>query len=109
MANNNTNNPQQGTGTGAAVKDEVRIDEPRQYKVVFHNDDFTTMEFVTQVLMQVFGKPADEAVSLMMRVHRQGQATVGVYSYDMAMTKQSQATQMARNEGYPLKITCEPV
>ena len=44
----------------------------------------------------------------MMRVHREGQATVGIYSYDVAMTKASQATAMARNEGFPLKITCEP-
>jgi len=104
-------NDQQGTGTGtsAAARDRVHIEEPRQYKVIFHNDDFTTMEFVTDVLRVVFNKHADEAVTLMMKVHREGQAVVGVYSYDMAMTKASQATTMARNEGYPLKITCEPV
>ncbi len=97
-------------GTGAGVKSRVRvlIEEPRQYKVIFHNDDFTTMEFVTDVLRRVFNKPADEAVTLMMRVHQEGQAVVGIYSYDVAMTKASQATAMARNEGFPLKITCEP-
>ncbi|MBR3452352.1 MAG: ATP-dependent Clp protease adaptor ClpS, partial [Muribaculaceae bacterium] len=57
---------------------------------------------------RVFNKPADEAVTLMMRVHQEGQAVVGIYSYDVAMTKASQATAMARNEGFPLKITCEP-
>jgi ATP-dependent Clp protease adaptor protein ClpS len=66
------------------------------------------MEFVTEVLRRVFNKPADEAVTLMMRVHREGQAVVGIYSYDMAMTKVSMATTMARNEGFPLNITCEP-
>jgi ATP-dependent Clp protease adaptor protein ClpS len=66
------------------------------------------MEFVTDVLRRVFNKPADEAVTLMMRVHQEGQAVVGIYSYDVAMTKASQATAMARNEGFPLKITCEP-
>lgn len=98
----------QGTGTGAATKHRVRIEEPQQYKVVFHNDNVTTMEFVTEVLRSVFNKPADEAVALMMRVHREGHAVVGVYSYDVAMTKTSMATTMARQEGFPLQITCEP-
>ena len=97
-----------GTGTGVKSRERVLIEEPRQYKVIFHNDDFTTMEFVTDVLRQVFNKPADEAVTLMMKVHREGQAIVGVYSYDVAMTKASQASAMARREGFPLKITCEP-
>ena len=97
-----------GTGTGVKSRERVLIEEPRQYKVIFHNDDFTTMEFVTDVLRRVFNTPADEAVTLMMRVHREGQAVVGIYSYDVAMTKASQATAMARNEGFPLKITCEP-
>ena len=95
-------------GTGVSTRQRVRIEEPRQYKVIFHNDDFTTMEFVTEVLRLVFNKPADEAVTLMMRVHREGQAVVGIYSYDVAMTKASTATSMARREGFPLNITCEP-
>ena len=97
-----------GTGAGVKSRERVLIEEPRQYKVIFHNDDFTTMEFVTDVLRRGFNKPADEAVALMMRVHQEGQAVVGIYSYDVAMTKASQATAMARNEGFPLKITCEP-
>lgn len=104
----NSDHPNQGTGTGAATRDKVRIEEPRQYKVIFHNDDFTTMEFVTDVLRRVFNKAADEAVVLMMKVHREGQAIVGVYSYDVAMTKASRATSMARAEGFPLQVTCEP-
>lgn len=103
-----SDNNNQGTGTGTKTRSRIQIDEPRQYKVVFHNDDFTTMEFVTEVLRAVFNKPADEAVTLMMRVHREGRATVGVYSYDVAMTKASMATAMARQEGFPLNITCEP-
>ena len=97
-----------GTGTGTATRDKVRIEEPRRYKVVFHNDDFTTMDFVTEVLQVVFDKPSDEAVALMMRVHRVGYAVVAIYSYDVAMTKASLATPMARKEGFPLRITTEP-
>lgn len=104
MADNN----QRGTGTGAATLQRVRIEEPRHYKVIFHNDDFTTMEFVTEVLQKVFSKPVDQAVTLMMKVHREGQATVGIYSYDVAMTKASMATAMARQAGFPLRVTCEP-
>jgi len=100
--------PNQGTGTGAATRDKIRIEEPQQYKVLFHNDDFTTMEFVTDVLRTVFNKPADVAVTLMMKVHREGMAVVGVYSYDIAMTKATLATARARDEGFPLRITCEP-
>ena len=100
------NNP--GSGTGVKSRERILVEEPRQYKVIFHNDDFTTMEFVTDVLRRVFNKPADEAVALMMKVHRKGQAIVGIYSYDVAMTKASQATAMARQEGFPLNITCEP-
>ena len=102
------NHPNQGAGTGTKTRDRVLIEEPHQFKVVFHNDDFTTMEFVTEVLRSVFNKPADEAVVLMMKVHREGQAIVGVYSYDVAMTKASMAMSMARKEGFPLRVTCEP-
>ena len=59
------NNP--GSGTGVKSRERILVEEPRQYKVIFHNDDFTTMEFVTDVLRRVFNKPADEAVALMMR------------------------------------------
>ena len=104
MADNN----QPGSGTGVATRNRTLIEEPRQYKVLFHNDDFTTMEFVTEVLQTVFGKSVEEAVSLMMKVHREGHAVVGIYSYDVAMTKASLATAMARQEGFPLHITCEP-
>jgi ATP-dependent Clp protease adaptor protein ClpS len=103
-----TKKPNQGAGTGAKTRERVEIELPRQYKVIFHNDDFTTMEFVTEVLRTVFHKGSNEAVLLMMKVHREGQAIVGVYTYDEAMTKTNQAINMARSEGFPLRVTCEP-
>lgn len=96
-----------GAGTGAATREKVKIAMPKKYKVVFHNDNVTTMEFVTEVLRRIFNKPVDEAVALMMKVHREGRATVGVFSYDVAMTKASMTMAMARNEGFPLRVTCE--
>ena len=87
---------------------KIKFKEPSLYDVIMLNDDFTTMDFVTEVLQTVFGKSVEEAVSLMMKVHREGHAVVGIYSYDVAMTKASLATAMARQEGFPLHITCEP-
>ena len=98
----------QGTGSGSKTRERVLIEEPRQYKVIFYNDDFTTMEFVAHVIQVVFGKPSNDAVLLMLKVHREGQAVIGVYTYDVAMSKASTATTMARNQGYPLKIACVP-
>ena len=86
----------------------TRLKEPRRYKVYIHNDDFTTMEFVVKVLMTIFYKTKPEAEVLMMRVHRSDKAVVGSYSYDIAVSKVRKATQMARDEGYPLRLTYSP-
>ena len=85
---------------------ETSIDRPKKYKVIFHNDDFTTMEFVVEVLKTVFYKSEAEADVIMMKVHHNGQAEVGTYSYDVAMTKVEQTRSMARAEGFPLKVSC---
>ncbi|MDE6097093.1 MAG: ATP-dependent Clp protease adaptor ClpS [Muribaculaceae bacterium] len=78
---------------------------PRKYTVFIHNDDFTTMEFVVGVLTSVFHKTLEEAERLMLQVHHSEKAPVGSYSYDVAMTKVSKATEMARAEGFPLRLT----
>lgn len=94
----------------ASIKEKERtnLKEPRRYKVIFHNDDFTTMEFVVKVLTLVFFKSTEEAETLMMAVHRKGQAIVGIYSYDVAVSKVRKATEMARSEGFPLRLTYTP-
>lgn len=86
----------------------TRLKEPRRYKVFIHNDDFTTMDFVVKVLMTVFYKTKPEAEALMMRVHQSDKAVVGIYTYDIAVSKVRKATQMARDEGYPLRLTYSP-
>jgi ATP-dependent Clp protease adaptor protein ClpS len=86
----------------------VDLKEPRRYKVTIYNDDFTTMEFVIKVLTQVFFKSAQEAEQLMLQVHHADKAVVGIYTYDIAVSKVRRATQMARDEGYPLRLTYEP-
>ena len=94
----------------SSVRERQRTDlcEPRRYKVTIYNDDFTTMEFVVRVLMQVFFKSQSEAEQLMMLVHRTQKAVVGIYSYDIAVSKVLKATRMARDEGFPLRLTYEP-
>ena len=93
-----------------AVRDRIRTNlrEPRRYKVIIYNDDFTTMEFVVLVLTSVFFKSAEEAEALMLAVHKSGSAVVGIYSYDMAMSKVRKATMMAREENFPLRLECKP-
>ncbi len=73
-----------------------------------HNDDFTTMEFVVMMLKTVFQKPTEEAQRLMLTVHKQGQAAIGSYSYDLATSKSQKAMRMAREAGFPFKLTVEP-
>ena len=88
-------------------KRDLKIQEPKKYKVVMYNDDFTPMEFVVEILMEIFGKLYDDAINLMMEVHQGTKATVGVYTYDIASTKASQAMARAREEGYPFRVKCE--
>lgn len=94
--------------TSIREKERTNLKEPRRYKVIFHNDDFTTMDFVVKVLTLIFFKSEAEAETLMMAVHKKGQAIVGIYSYDMAVSKVNKATAMAREEGYPLRLTYSP-
>lgn len=81
--------------------------EPEDYRVYLINDDFTTMEFVISVLMSVFHKSLTEASTLTLEVHRRGRGMVGVYPYDIAVTKIDQVHMMARQRGFPLRCTME--
>ena len=93
-----------------SVRNRTNVDlrEPRRYKVIIYNDDFTTMEFVVLVLTSVFFKSAEEAEALMLAVHKSGSAVVGIYSYDVAISKVRKATMMAREENFPLRLECKP-
>lgn len=84
------------------------LKEPKRYKVTIYNDDFTTMEFVVKILVEVFYKSEAEAEVLMLKVHHSDKAVVGIYSYDVATSKVRKATNMAREAGFPLRLTVEP-
>lgn len=88
-------------------KSRINIREPKHYKVIMHNDDFTPMEFVVEILIYIFRKDLLEAERLMMMVHESGRAAVGTYSYDMAVTKVREALEMAKKEGFPFRMTVE--
>ena len=88
-------------------KTKVNIREPKHYQVIMHNDDFTSMDFVVDILKAIFHKEEAEAERLMLMVHEKGQAVVGVYPYDIAVTKVQAATARAREEGFPFRMTVE--
>ena len=94
---------------GEAVKERVKVEkrEPTLYKVVLLNDDYTTMEFVVNVLETVFQKSAAEAYRIMMQVHQNGRGIAGVYPWEVAETKVETLTSMARHAEYPLRAAIE--
>jgi ATP-dependent Clp protease adaptor protein ClpS len=85
-----------------------RVDKARRFKVLLHNDDYTTMEFVMLVLMKFFRKTETEAMQIMLSVHHKGQGVAGLYSRDVAETKVAQVMDFARENGMPLLVTSEP-
>jgi len=85
----------------------IRIREPKHYKVIMHNDDFTTMDFVVDILRDIFHKDEMEAERLMLLVHETGKAVVGSYPYDIAVSKVQTAAARAKAEGFPFRMTLE--
>jgi len=81
--------------------------EPPVRNVIFYNDDFTTMEFVVDVLISIFNKPHYEAEKLMNAVHQNGSAIVGTYTFDIAVSRKNLAVQVARKNGFPLRVEVE--
>ncbi|MFP4483640.1 MAG: ATP-dependent Clp protease adapter ClpS [Spirochaetota bacterium] len=96
-----------GNAEKTVEKTKEKVKEPDMYRVVLHNDDYTTMEFVVEVIMKVFHKSVMDATTIMLRVHKQGRGTVGTFTYDVAQTKAQQVHKLARQRDYPLKATVE--
>lgn len=100
--------------TDPSEGDDVELEDmpisatPRRYKVIFHNDDYTTMEFVVEVLKRFFHKTDTEAMHIMLTVHKSGAAVAGVFTRDVAETKKAQVLDYARENGMPLLLTTEP-
>ncbi len=88
---------------------DVKVEEPKMYQVLLHNDDYTTMEFVVNILMTVFHRTADQATNIMLAVHKRGKGIAGVYPHEIAETKADKTHFLAREAGYPLRCTLEEV
>ena len=85
----------------------LRIKEPNMYKVILHNDDYTSMDFVVDILMKIFHKNLEDAHIIMLNIHEKGKAVCGIYSYEIAQTKAMQVKQLAKQNQFPLLATIE--
>jgi len=95
-------------GEQTVLEREPKLDKPKMYKVLLHNDDYTTMEFVVWVLREVFAMTGDRALALMLAIHNTGRGVAGVYTRDIAETKAARAAELAEENGMPLMCTIEP-
>ena len=100
------NNSNQGS---VVTEDLIELREPRLYKVLLHNDDYTSMEFVISILETVFNKSAPDATKIMLNVHNEGRGIAGVYTREISETKISIVHQLAEKNGFPLRCSMEIV
>jgi ATP-dependent Clp protease adaptor protein ClpS len=96
-----------GTGSGIATKTRPKTKKPSLYKVLLLNDDYTPMEFVVLILERFFNKTRDQAVEIMLHVHRHGVGICGVFTFEVAETKVAQVIEFARRHQHPLQCTME--
>ena len=97
------------TNNATIIKNKAKISKPKHYKVIMYNDDYTSMEFVVDVLINIFKKSLEAANKIMIEVHKSGKGIAGIYPYDIAVTKASVAMAMAEEEGFPFKLIVEEV
>ncbi|ROR41121.1 ATP-dependent Clp protease adaptor protein ClpS [Caminibacter pacificus] len=96
-------------GTKTTLDNDLEILLPKLYRVILLNDDYTTFDFVIEILKSVFNKTEEEAINLTLKVDREGSATVGVYPYEIAEMKVNKVHSLARSAGYPLRARIEEV
>jgi ATP-dependent Clp protease adaptor protein ClpS len=101
--------PQTDFEEAAVAESREKTEEPPLYKVLLHNDDYTTMEFVVWVLKSVFNMDEEQAIQVMLNVHLRGLGVAGIYTYEIAETKVDKTTSLAREQEYPLLVTMEEV
>jgi len=95
------------SGTETVSEEKIKVKEPRLYKVILLNDDYTTMDFVVSILETIFLKSPPEAVRIMLAVHQAGRGVCGIYPRSIAEAKQDIVHKMARTEGFPLRCLIE--
>jgi ATP-dependent Clp protease adaptor protein ClpS len=101
------NRREDGTGVAVETRTKPRLKKPRMYKVLLHNDDYTTMEFVVYVLQGIFHHSEAEAMQIMLHVHKNGVGVAGVYTREVAETRIGQVEALARANEYPLRCSMD--
>lgn len=96
------------TDVDHVIEKKTRSKRPARFNVIMHNDDYTTMEFVIEVLQSIFHKESADATRLMLQIHRRGKALCGLYPFEIAETKIDKVHKAARAAGFPLRCTLEP-
>ena len=86
---------------------ELLLATPKEYKVLLLNDDYSTMDFVVNILMSIFYKTYEQSESIMIEVHKKGKGLCGIYSYEIAETKVEEVHKKAKDAGFPLKAVIE--
>ena len=99
---------QQQTNTKPRTKPKLKVERPKLWKVILLNDDYTPREFVVMVLKAVFRMNEDQAYNVMMTAHQRGACVIAVFTKDVAETKAKEATDLAKDQGYPLAFSTEP-
>lgn len=89
------------------LDNDLEVKEPKKYKVFLLNDDYSTMDFVIDVLTKVFRKNIDQATKIMLNIHNNGKDVCGIYTHEIAATKVAQVKTLAREKGFPLKAVME--
>ena len=97
----------EGPNTGVVVRARPKTRKPAMYKVLMLNDDYTPMEFVVHILEKIFGKTREEAVDVMLHVHRHGVGICGIFTFEVAETKVAQVIEFSRRHQHPLQCTME--
>jgi len=101
-----THNDQEGS---VVTEQTLKVKEPKLYKALLHNDDYTTMEFVMSILETVFHKSSNDAAQIMLNVHNEGVGIAGVYTKEICETKISVVHQLAKKNEFPLRCSMETV
>ncbi|MDX2470774.1 MAG: ATP-dependent Clp protease adaptor ClpS [SAR324 cluster bacterium] len=99
--------PDNGEQNHSSTKEEINLSKPRQYKVMLHNDDYTPMDFVVDILINIFSKDKISAMQVMLNVHNLGRGVCGVYPFEIAETKTQRVHDLAAEFEYPLKASME--
>lgn len=97
----------QPLNVGSDIAETTSIEVPPEKDVVFYNDDYTTMDFVVEVLVSIFNKSHDDAENLMQTVHQNGSAVIGTYTYDIAVSRTNLTRSIAKKNGFPLRVEVE--